>query len=847
VTLQAGTRLGTYEIIAPLGAGGMGEVYRARDTRIGREVAIKVLPQSVAEDSERLSRFDREARAAGALSHPNLLTIYELGMEDGSPYLVSELLDGSTLRDRLSGAALPPRKAIDYALQIADGLGAVHDKGIVHRDLKPENIFVTRDGRVKILDFGLAKVRAISQAGTEAPTAALETDPGTVVGTAGYMSPEQVRGERIDHRTDIFSLGAILYEMLSGKRAFHASSSIDTMHAILHADPPALSETNSQIPPSLERIVQHCLEKNPEERFQSARDLAFDLQTVSGASGSAPSISPLSARKSARRLLVAAAIAVAAVGGWFVGSRLNRRPVPRFHRLTFRSGNMSGARFVPGQQSILFSSQSGFDSDVFAVTPGRPEVRSLNMPRSQLLSVSRSGEMAILTNARFTGEFTTIGTLARVPMGGAPRELAEGILGAEWMPSRDELLIVRSAGGKTRLELPIGTVIYSTSGWISTPRLSPDGKSIAFIEHPISGDDAGFVYLLTADHKPHVLTRHFNSAQGLAWTPDGREIWFTAATTGGARVLNAVTLDGRERLLVSAPNVLTLFDISADGRLLLSQSNARIALLARGPGDGADRDLSWLDWSTVRHLSPDAQQLLFDETSEGGGENYSVYTRRIDGSPAVRLGDGTAHQFSSDGRSVLAIRIGPVPQIFAYPIGPGDTRQLTHDNIAHLTAAWTPDNRRIVFVGHEPNRGDRLYIQDVDGGHPRALTGEGIVSPSLQVSPDGRRVYARAGGRVTVFSLADGPPVVIPEIAENEEPVAWTPDGKAIVYFRRNVSPAPVFKIDIVSHRVEHWRDISGPFNPYGALGMVFSADGRTYAYSSFLTSSDLYLLDEVK
>src|SRR5438876_980229 len=287
----AGTRLGPYKIIAPISAGGMGEVYRARDTRLGRDVAVKVLPETFSADLDRLRRFEQEARAAGVLNHPNILAIYDVGTHDGSPYVVSELLEGETLRDRLRGAAFPTRKAVEYAIQIARGLGAAHEKGIIHRDLKPENLFITRDSRMKILDFGLAKLtqpRPADTSQTQAPTVALnpdDTEPGVVMGTAGYMSPEQVRGQKVDHRADIFSFGAILYEMLTGKRAFHRESTADTISAILKEHPPDLSETNQRISPALERLVNHCLEKNPEERFHSARDLAFALEALSGSTG----------------------------------------------------------------------------------------------------------------------------------------------------------------------------------------------------------------------------------------------------------------------------------------------------------------------------------------------------------------------------------------------------------------------------------------------------------------------------------------------------------------------------------------------------------------------------------
>jgi eukaryotic-like serine/threonine-protein kinase len=286
-------------MLAPLGAGGMGEVYRARDTRLGRDVAVKVLPSTFSADADRLRRFEQEACAAGALNHPNILIVHDIGTHDGSPYVVSEFLEGETLRKRMSGAALAPRSAIDYALQIAHGLAAGHGKGIVHRDLKPDNIFITKDGRVKILDFGLAKLTHADagQPQTEIPTRRVDTGPGVVMGTVGYMSPEQVRGQAVDHRSDIFSFGAILYEMLSGRRAFHGESAADTMSAVLKEDPPDLSDTNQNISPALERLVNHCLEKNPEARFHSARDLAFALEALSGCA-------PISAQTAAMQMTI---------------------------------------------------------------------------------------------------------------------------------------------------------------------------------------------------------------------------------------------------------------------------------------------------------------------------------------------------------------------------------------------------------------------------------------------------------------------------------------------------------------------------------------------------------------
>src|SRR5262245_9787729 len=342
----------------------MGEVYRARDPRFQRDVAIKILPPGLASDADRLRRFEQEARAAGALNHPNVLAVYDLGTaESGAPYIVAELLEGETLRGRLAAGALPQRRAVEYARQIAQGLAAAHDKGIIHRDLKPENLFITEDGRVKILDFGLAKLVQPDPAPaqqTAAPTASLGTEPGVVMGTVGYMSPEQVKGQAADHRSDIFSFGTILYEMLSGRRAFKGDSNVETMSAILKEDPPDLVETNRNVAPALDRLVRHCLEKSPAQRFQSARDLAYDLEALSGVSGTPSAAVAAITTKSRRPLwlgLAALGIATAIAAAYYAGAHRRGARVADLvlRRLTFRRGIVLGGRFAPDGKTVVYS------------------------------------------------------------------------------------------------------------------------------------------------------------------------------------------------------------------------------------------------------------------------------------------------------------------------------------------------------------------------------------------------------------------------------------------------------------------------------------------------------------
>ncbi|MGA9508932.1 MAG: serine/threonine-protein kinase, partial [Candidatus Sulfotelmatobacter sp.] len=334
MTLAAGTKLGPYEVQSLLGAGGMGEVYRARDTRLQRDVAIKVLPTSLARDEDRLRRFEQEAKSVAALNHPNLLTVFDVGTlpelmnasgATASPYIVSELLEGSTLRARLAEGTLGQRKVLDYGVQIAAGLAAAHERGIVHRDIKPENIFITKDDRVKILDFGLAKLtQSEFDSQTSLPTATNQTELGLVLGTMGYMSPEQLRGKKVDARSDIFSFGAVLYEMLAHRRAFHGDNTADVVSAILNQQPPELTVTNQEISPSLEHIVRHCLEKDPGLRFQSARDLAFQLNVMreTRSSTAITAVSPGTEEKRSRPWMPAAmgtvVLLLLLAGTWFV-------------------------------------------------------------------------------------------------------------------------------------------------------------------------------------------------------------------------------------------------------------------------------------------------------------------------------------------------------------------------------------------------------------------------------------------------------------------------------------------------------------------------------------------------
>ncbi len=857
MTLSAGSRLGPYEVLAPIGAGGMGEVYRARDERLKRDVAIKVLPPSFSSDADRLRRFELEAQAAGGLNHPNITAVYDIGTHEGAPYVVQELLEGETLRAELAGGRFAPRKAIEYALQIAHGLAAAHGKGIVHRDLKPENVFVTKDGRVKILDFGLAKLTQMdagSGAHSNLPTATAGTEPGMVMGTLGYMSPEQIKGRPADPRSDIFSFGAILYEMLSGKRAFHADSAGETMAAILKEDPPDLSVTNQNINPGLERVVRHCIEKNPERRFHSAHDLAFDLEALSGASvTSGPAVSTAPRRRPKWTRVVAGLALLLGVGlaSFFAGRRAGsagRTNDVTFKPLTYRSLPIFRALFAPDGRTVVFSqAQEGNHSEVFTRAPDYPEPRPLGVPDAQLLSVSSKGEIALLTHARYIHHRLFAGTLARMPLsGGAPREVLEGVREADWSPDGEALAIIREIDGKDRLEYPIGKVLYSTGGYVSDLRFSRAGDRIAFLEHPFRWDDRGGVAVVDLAGKKTSLAGGFWGVEGLAWSADGKEILFSAGPGYSSFEVHAVTPDGKKRIALPSAGGLTIFDVSREGRWLGAREDVKYRLMVMAPGAKAERDLSWLDGSRGEALSKDGRTLLFSEFSGAVGGNYAVCLRRTDGSPAVRLGEGAAADLSPDGSWALAVVPTSPARLVLYPTGPGEPRRLESGDIGDYSSArFFADGKRILSCGVESGHASRCYVQDVAGGKPRPVTAEGTSAGF--VSPDGALVLVQLGrGVYQLYPSAGGEPRPVPALAPDDLAAGWTADGRGILVSRWSEVPTRLESIDLATGQ----RTLVRPLAPTDLAGVVrisnpmLAGDESVYAYSPTLRRADLFLVE---
>jgi len=850
MTLNAGTRLGPYEILGPLGAGGMGEVYRAADPRLRREVAIKVLPSAVSSDPDRLRRFEQEALAAASLNHPNILAVYDVGSDTDVPYVVSELLTGATLRQVLGDGALPIRKALDYAAQMAHGLAAAHDNGLVHRDLKPENVFVTKDGRVKILDFGLAKLvsRSASAGVSQMQTAAALTEPGMIVGTPGYMSPEQIRGETADHRSDIFAFALVLYEMLSGRRAFSGASPIETMSAILKEDAPALALANRSLPPSLDRLIGRCLQKAPDERFQSAKDLAFNLEALSAdAAGSLVVPALASGRTRSRRVAGVAVVLLVALAGatsGFVWGRKTGSPgAPTFKRLTFRRGTIRSARFAPDGQTIVYAAAwQGHPSELFSTRPESAEARSLGLTGANILSISSGGEMALrLAN----------GTLARAPLGGgAPREILENVATAVWGPDGKTLAIVRSIAGRRRLEFPPGKVLYETAGSLDNLSVSVNGDLIACSESTPGIGVLPSVIVVDLNGKKRTVSEGWRAVRGVAWSPRGNEIWFAASKTDyGGRGLLAATLDGTLRELTRVPDNLSLHDISRDGRVLLERSDERLQASGVAPGETMERDLSWFDVNGLSDLSPDGHTLIITEAGESG---FHVFLRKTDGSPAVQLGDGGGFALSPDGRGVILQRLDP-PRLALMPTGPGEIRAIAHQRFTgYLWANWFPDGKRILFIGSEPDHGLRPYVQDLDGGPPRAIAPEGVTmqTGSDAISPDGAWFAAIGPGQLAaLYPTGGGEPRPLPALSPGDRPSRWTADGRFLYVFRHNAIPAPVYRLDLSSGKKELWKEV-GPSDSAGVTGVAHfqvTPDGSAYAYNYARTLSDLYLVEGVK
>src|SRR5688572_15375501 len=869
MALDTGHRLGPYEILAELGRGGMGEVYKAKDSRLGRDVAIKVLPTSFADDPDRRARFEREAQAVAALSHPNVIAIFDTGIHDSHPYVVMELLTGHTLRERLVSGPMPVRKAVDIAIQIARGLGAAHGKGIVHRDLKPENVFLLEDGQVKILDFGLAR-QAVAEAHSGATKTMAMTGAGTVMGTVGYMAPEQVRGQVVDARADVFAFGAVLYEMVCGQRAFERDTAADSMTAILTQDPPELVGSRPDLSPALDRIIRHCLEKNANERFQNARDIAFALGALSGSATSLSSgaIASVPAGEPARRpraaLVTSAAVAGALLLGAGAGyfgrgapaspfapvSEVSYRPV------SFEDGFVFTARFAPDGRTIVYSADwDGQPRGVYMTSLDSLEYRLLGFPGADLLGVSKSGDLALLSGSAITGgqSYWRLGTLAKGSLtGGSPRLELEGVRFADF-GSDGAMAVVRDDGPRSTMEYPAGQVLAEGSvigyrGVFASPRVSPSGEYVAFFD--IHVPSAFTVKVFNKSGKLVTESRPFEDWWALAWTPSN-EIWFAAAEESGSQTsIFSLDLTGKERTVWRAPGAVTLHDISPQGDVLVSFDRGSIRSEVLDGPKATPVDRSWREAGRLAAFSPN-RTLLINGLGDSGGPQGSVYAWLPGEAQPVRIAEGLGTALSPDGKKAFVVAKEAPLKISIVPTGPGQTQTLDLGQYEFtLWAGWLPDGRLVVEAGR--NKATAVLVVPKDGGAPVQLLPDGIgLAPYGHnlISPDGSLIAAidrESHSMVCTIALpsacrrmpgADAADVV----------AGWSADGKAVVVYRREAGLARVDRLDIATGARTHVTTIKPLEAALSGIFKVIATPDGALGYSYARDASQLYVIKGLK
>jgi Tol biopolymer transport system component/predicted Ser/Thr protein kinase len=854
---MVGKTLRSYRIESKLGAGGMGVVYKAVDSHLDRLVAIKVLVAS-AVSADREKRFVQEAKAASSLNHANIVTIYDIDTQeiDGKPvrYIAMEYVAGETLDHLIGRKGMAVRSALKYAVQIADALAAAHAAGIVHRDLKPSNVMVMSQGQVKVLDFGLAKLNEEAEADVFAETLHGDgvplTEEGTILGTVAYMSPEQAEGKKVDARSDIFSFGSVLYEMVTGRRAFAGGSKLSSLSGILHTEPQPASRTVPEVPPELDRIIGRCLKKDPARRWQSMADVKVALNEVHDEmdSGIVETSRPIGAGRRAlpaKRWLILGALSLVLIGlalGTYSARRYLRAESLTFQRLTFRRGDVTAAKFGPGDAVVYSAQWDGAPSTLFSTQPGNREARPLGLPTGRILAISAAGEMAIVLGR------DPAGTLARAPFGGgAPREMLENVSAADWSPTGDTLAVVRTIGGKHRLEYPVGTVLYENEVRPPiAPRVSGDGKLVAFFDYDAEVGDYS-LSVVGLNQPKRVLSRGWRAIGSLNWSPRGDEIWFSAGQPDSDPALYAVGLSGKQRFLTQAPGWIVMQDVAADGRVLLSLVNSRLGIRYVDFTRSIERDLAWLDASLLYELSTDAKSLLFVELSNGEGRNAAIYLRNTDGSAAVRLGYGNRPSLSPDGKWIVCIRHEPgSSRLMMLPTGPGESRFLKIDGVHFESLAWFSDSKRIVFTGNESGRPVRTWMYDLDSEKATPLTAEG--TRGGPVSPDGRWFVVADPHRLLLAPVGSGARRTITALTSGQAVMRWSTDGRYLFLQQAEGETIKISRLDVASGRKEPWQTLKVPEPGAEFIGaLALSADGKACAFTFQHDLANLYLVRGLK
>jgi eukaryotic-like serine/threonine-protein kinase len=842
-----GQRIGPYLVNELIGEGGMGLVFKARDTQLNRSVAIKVLPAGRLTDPERKRRFLQEAKAASMLNHPNIVTVHGITHERDTDFIVMEFVSGKTLDQTIPSKGLPLKQAVKYALEIADALTAAHAAGIVHRDIKPSNIMITEQGRVKVLDFGLAKFAEPEPVSEAEHTEPLTTKAGMVFGTAAYMSPEQAEGKPADTRSDIFSFGALLYQMVTGRRAFLGENVITILAAVINHEPAPVATLVPNAPRELEWVIERCLKKDPNRRIQHMVDVKIALEDVLERLESPRGPIPVVRRR--RRWIVpalAAALLGLAGGAWLSLGVFHKDPIT-FQRLTFRHGDVTSARFGPNGNIVYSAEWDGTQTAFFVAQPGNREARPLELPSGTIQAVAASGEMAILVGAGDTG---SLGTLARVPLaGGAPRAILEDVSGADWAPGGDSLAVIRDDHGQHRIEYPIGNVLYQTPS-LRPPvflRVSPRGDRVAFFDFTTDGDYS--LRVIDAQRSTRILSRGWRAVGGVGWSPDGKEVWFGGERTGNDPGIYAVNLSGRERMLTQIAGWPIFQDIARDGRLLVVNSDSRLGIRCLTPGAREESDLAWLDASSLADISNDGREILLVEVSSGEGRNPAIYLRPTDGSPAVRLGYGSRPVLSPDGKWVACVRKNrESSQIVLLRTGAGEETILHTGGIQPEMAEWFSDGKHILFTGNEAGQLPRTYTYDLANDRIKPVTPPSVRASA--VSPNDQTAIVIRDGKASLLSLAGGHEAPLGAVGPDISVIRWSGDGAHIFLQRTDAKhrSASILRMDARSGHMEIWRDLKPPDRAAFFFGSArLSADGKSYAFSFQRDLSTLYLVNGIK